>query len=802
MEGCTVKFYLIHHAHTDIGYTDRQEKIAWYHAKYLESVVDILRAAENDPRWEGFCWNVETFWMTEQFLYFSTAEYTADFWRYVREGKIGLSGSYLNGTDLTDEMLLRETLEKCRKTALEHGAVLTSAMTADINGYPWSYASVMSEAGIRYLLSAVHTHHGFHAAGKKQFPFFWEGPDGKKLLVWQSEHYHLGNEININQLSGQHGYMIRDGLPDTGLSDWELSKRRLFAYARQLKKEGFPFDFCPILVSGLRTDNSPPGPGIIEFVHRWNAENGGDIQMEMTTLDRFFAEVEQHAGIIPTYRGDWTDWWTDGVGSTPDAVSHYREAVRKYHICRNLDPDCAAVSGELMDAAREDLMLYAEHTWGFSSSVSQPADPMVNLLDMRKTLYAARAHEAVSRCVDALTAHLGETPMVIWKDYRLHAVNPNPVPVTDVAKLNLEILFSHTNFRLICEKDGQEAPYQISRVARGKQFNFLTKLEPGEHKVYRLEEIAPPEPPMIGMYGDYGADGVKDFAFDRLKDPDWACTPFEIVTPRLHVQWEVGRGITSVYDRALDRELIADPQETAFGPVYEVTPIRTDPCTERRSMGRNRKAVHTQRDFGKLSDVKVTDFGPLMSRVILTYELKGCRSAALILTAYRDLSRLDVVFRLHKESCLEPENVYLALPFARREAVLYADKTGGIFRPRIDQIPGTCTDYYGIQNAVAWLEKERALVIETPDVPLISMGTLLPHDIRLAGDPMQKNTDQVYSWVMNNFWETNFKVSLGGFHQYHYSLRLMDCAGPADVFAAARADNTGTLCFPSFDVKR
>jgi hypothetical protein len=155
-----MKFYLIHHAHTDVGYTDRQEKIAWNHAKYLESVVDILREAEKNPKWTGFCWNVETFWMLEQFLGRGNPAYIQDFWRFVREGKIGLSGSYLNGTDLTDETVLRETLEECRRTAKKQGIALKSAMTADINGYPWGFASILAGAGVRRLLSAVHTHHG------------------------------------------------------------------------------------------------------------------------------------------------------------------------------------------------------------------------------------------------------------------------------------------------------------------------------------------------------------------------------------------------------------------------------------------------------------------------------------------------------------------------------------------------------------------------------------------------------------------------------------------------------------------
>ena len=796
-----MKFYLIHHAHTDVGYTDRQEKIAWNHAKYLESVIDILRSAEKKEAWQGFCWNVEAFWMAEQLLRFSTPEYIEAFWQYVRDGKIGLSGSYLNCTDLMDDRVLRETLESCRETAEKNGVTLRSAMTADINGYPWGFASALADAGIRYLLSAVHTHHGYHAAGKKQFPFYWEGPDGKRLLVWQSEHYHLGNEMNIHQWSGQYGYMIHDGLPGTGLTNWELSKRRLFAYARQLQEDGFPFDFCPILVSGLCTDNSPPGPRIAEFMHRWNAENGDQIQLEMTTLDHFFAQVEKHAADLPVYRGDWTDWWADGVCSTPFPVAHYREAVRKFRLCRFMDPQCAVVSSELMKAARQDLMLYSEHTWGHSASVSDPAHPMVNLLDMRKTLYAARANEAASLCVDALTAHLGETPMVIWKDFRIHAVNPTPVPMTAPARVEFEILFNHRHFRLVNEKTGKPIPHQLVRTARGSQINFLPALQPGEHCVYRVEELPPAAPPMLGMYCNYGADGVQDLAFDRFQDPDWACTPFELITPHMHVRWEMDKGIVSIRDRQRDTELITDPGEGAFQPIYECTPIRTDPCTERRRMGRNRKAPHTHRDFGRLYDVEVTDFGPVLSRVILRYEVDGCQSADLILTAWRGQARLDVDFRLHKGSRLEPENLYLALPFARKDATLYADKTGCVFRPRIDQLPGACADYYALQNALAWVQNGRAIMIETADAPMIAMGTLLPHDIRLSGDPALKNTDRVYSWVMNNFWETNFKVSLGGFYTFHYTLRLLDSDSPAALFPLAQAENTGTLCFHSFDVE-
>ncbi len=794
-----MKFYLIHHAHTDIGYTDRQEKIQWNHARYLESVVDILRASENLIDWKNFCWNVECLWALEAFTARGRSDYQEDFWKYVSQGRIGLSGSYLNLTDLVDERVFREALEAALRIPDQRGVHVRCAMTADINGYPWGYVSAMADAGITCLLSAVHTHHGYNALGKKQIPFVWEGPDGKQMLVFQSEHYHLGNELNLHGASQKISYMIRDGLAETPISPDELRQTRLLAYARKLKEDGYPLDFAPILVSGMHTDNSPPGPAIIEFVHRWNRKHP-ELMLEMTTLDRFFQELERYRDTFPVYRGDWTDWWSDGVGSTPDAVRIYREAVRKYHICRNLDPrSTKGVREERMQSARRDLMLYSEHTWGYSSSVSQPAHPMVAMLDARKSMYATRAHEAVSMNLDDLCGAMGETPVVLWMDYRLHLVNPSPVPVRTIARTDMEILFTHEHFRLVREDTGASVPFQLLRVPRGWGFHILADLKPMEHVILRVEEIPPAPPPMLGMSSPYGAEGVRDFAHVRKEDPDWVLTPFEMITPFLHVRWERDRGITSILDRARGRELITREGDCAFLPVYERTPVEDNTCRVRGRMGRNRKAFNTLRDMGSLQDVKITVQGSLLSQVTLSFRLEGTRSAELILTGYRDLPRLDVDFRLHKDSVSDPENLYLTLPFSGEGRVLWADKTGCRFRPRIDQIPGTCCDFYALQNGLAWID-DQALVVETPDVPLISMGSLEAHDIRLCGDAELKNTDRVDSWVMNNFWETNFKADLGGFHQFHYSLRLMDTTDPEACFAQAEAENTGVLCFPSFDV--
>ena len=56
------QIYVIHHSHTDIGYTDLQEKIMYNHIDYIRSAVKMT---EEVPE---FRWNCETYYCVEKFL--------------------------------------------------------------------------------------------------------------------------------------------------------------------------------------------------------------------------------------------------------------------------------------------------------------------------------------------------------------------------------------------------------------------------------------------------------------------------------------------------------------------------------------------------------------------------------------------------------------------------------------------------------------------------------------------------------------------------------------------------------------
>ncbi|WP_303753705.1 glycoside hydrolase family 38 C-terminal domain-containing protein [Enterococcus sp. S86.2] len=787
------KIYVLHFSHTDVGYTDTQEKMKAHHVAFIKEVLDII-----DER-EDFKWNCETYWVVECFLKEASQKDVTRFIAAVKNGRIGLSGSYLNLTELVPEGVYREIMSDCKKQRDLLGIEAKSALTADINGYSWGFADILAEQNITNLMSCIHTHHGYHPMMKKQMPFWWESPKGKKVLVWNGDHYNLGNELGFAQASSFE-YTIQDGLTFSDLNQFDKSVLRIKTYVETIKEQGYEYPFVPISLSGNMTDNSPASTKIPDFIEEFN-QLDCDIELEMCTLDDFFDLLQAQDRIeIPTYKGDWTDWWADGIGSTPADIIQYRRAARNYNIVEKMDSERQLISDEMFKSARHDLMFYGEHTWGYSSSITEPYHPQVNNLDQWKRLYALKASETTTIMLEKVQQNLGETALSLRKELQFKAVNPHNRPVKEMLTIDLEHFYGHENFDVVDKETGEFVPFQISRYSRGPEMCIWLDMKEKEEKVFVLKEkekrLNSP-----GLKALTGIEGVDDLAWRRAEELMTGGTASieGIENNYLKIDFNKTSGIYSIYDKVRDIEYRDnDKPYGMFTPIYEVTPreMGEDYLFVRRNLGRNRKAFRTERSVGKLCDVKILENGDLYSRVELKYDLQGTGDCAVILTTYHLTPKMDIDLRLHKDSVWEPENVYLSLPFISKTT--YIDKCASIVRPRIDQLPGTCVDFYSIQNGLVFENDKSQILLSCQDTPLISMGTLDAHNIRLMGDDVS-NTAEVYSWVMNNFWETNFKASLGGFYQFHYEMEISDKKDVADSFEQLEAMNEGVLQFYTFE---
>ncbi|MBN2829321.1 MAG: glycoside hydrolase [Candidatus Cloacimonetes bacterium] len=757
--------YIINHSHTDIGYTELQHQIRAWHIDFIKQALQIIKQDKT------FVWNCEAFWAVEKFLQECGKPEREKFFKAVLNKNIGITAGYLNFNELIDESTLDNMIERAVSTSKKYGFEIDTAMTADINGVGWGFAQSMVKHGISNYFSCVHTHHGMWPVNRKQYPFKWIAPDGKELLVWNGEHYHFGNELGFAERAGS-SYTIKDDCDAHSVyyDQWKLAETRIPRYLKMLEDEGYEFDFVPVMVSGLRTDNSPPSAEIPKMIKRWNKQHNDICILEMITLCDFFSRVRISDVSIPSYKGDWPDWWSDGFASDPDGVKIYRQAQRTFELYRILDTDSINNDIDIYDK----LALYAEHTFSHSDSMSQPWSDPVKQISLIKRGYAVSAFEKACIQLRHKREELGETFLKFGRKPVFNLINPYSCDYKGEFRLFIgwfewNELKLNNGAAVIEPITGDIIPSQMRYVPGGVEYCIYLLLN--EKQELQLELVPHQNLPIrfVNSFYQRGTDGVSDIS-GQLKEN---FTTY-IETDYFRISWDYDWGINSWFNKQDTQELITG-EFGAFTPIYELTPVKDnrDINSVRGQMGRNRKGFNVERTIGKLKNAIIKSVGELWIEAELDYYCKGMEFYKVQIKLWKNVPEVDVKIVLHKESIWAPENLYIALPFTTGESEeLWIDKAGCIMRPMIDQLPGTLIDFYTVQTGFRLQSRKHGLSIGMPDTPILQLGSLEFGERELCRPGMTTSPGYQFAWVMNNYWETNFNASLGGFYEFNYSIAL------------------------------
>ena len=786
--------YILHHSHTDIGYTDLQERIIYNHIDYIKTAVNTAKEGyKTGSADKDFKWNCESYYCVERFLEEATEEEKQDFYAMVKSNNIGLSANYLNFNDLVD----KEILSKRTKEMVEHfkaqGIDVKVAMNADVNGVSLGTLDVFLDNGIEFLFTNIHTHHGMYPLYQNQKPYYWENKDGKRLLVFSGEHYNLGNALGL-VYNKNLNFMTKNyfGENEKQKAHIETLKDNIVSYLTSCEESGYKYDFIPTCVSGVFSDNAPPNPDIIRTIKAFNEAYGDDIHLEMVTLQEFYDKIKDRVKDAPVYKGDLNDWWANGVASTPYAVKHYKEAQRMYHLCERLDDHGKISKKEFVREAEDNLLLYAEHTWGHSATINNPYDTMVQNLDIRKTSYASKAHEASAKNLNRIAHSRGDKLRYYDLNGKIKAINASDRKGEKVVEFYIEV-WKYPGVKVICETSGQEMVTQLSSHPRGVLISFIDFFEAKEEKIYRFEEAAGKDEIINTRVAYIGAERVKDIVNDY--DPKSYKLPYQIENAYFKIAYEIGKGVTSFYNKVDHIEMLKQGDARFFTPIYENTKIRTNVYEERRRLGRNVRGLHAKKYIGDLTEVKVIDDGEIFTTIELFYELEGTYFSSVVIKMYNTLPKLEFKYKIAKKLSTDIESIYLPLTLNNLDAVLYIDKSDAIMRPGMDQIPGTCMEYYLTANGLIYESEENTILIQAKDAPLLYMGELKHHPILLCDNKEENNKRDVYSWIMNNTWETNFKMDLSGFAEFCYTLDLVKTTNAEQSFQTMKDNGYGVVTF-------
>jgi alpha-mannosidase len=113
----------------------------------------------------------------------------------------------------------------------------------------------------------------------------------------------------------------------------------------------------------------------------------------------------------------------------------------------------------------------------------------------------------------------------------------------------------------------------------------------------------------------------------------------------------------------------------------------------------------------------------------------------------------------------------------------------GILEPEINQLDGSCKDFNCVQHWVDISNGQTGITWTTNEAPLIEIGTLTNEELNNGYKVWKKKTtlsNTFYSYVMNNYWHTNYKADQEGKVTFHYSIF------PHNSFDAGEAARRGT----------
>lgn len=331
--------YITPLSHYDFGFVEPPDAVRERAARHID---EVIRVAEANP---NFKWTIESVWQVNEWLKRQKKptsvlpkdkEKIARLMNLIKFGRIALSMAW--GSMHTDfmgaEELNRLTYDYAtlRRT---YGVQSEFATMDDVPGHPTSIPSVLAGSGGKYLVTGANLFIGVStslAPGK--VPFYWQSPDGSKVLTWISQ--------------GKRGGYVE------ALTDFYLDPYSLDPYTDKT-----PFDMFNPELAGKRTPLQIQEIGVTELLNRynkagykydavmamyahdfieptdvinleravreWNAKHK-EVQLKIATPPEFLKYIEtKYSGQIPTFKGEWSGLWSEAKTQSPNisALARY-----------------------------------------------------------------------------------------------------------------------------------------------------------------------------------------------------------------------------------------------------------------------------------------------------------------------------------------------------------------------------------------------------------------------------------------------------------------------------------------------
>jgi alpha-mannosidase len=699
--------------HFDIGYSDRVANVlTFYRTTMIDRALDLIDKSTELPPEEQFIWTCPG-WVFDRVVEDwpgQTAERRQRLDRAVKSGRLV---AHALPFSVESELMWPEEFARGYAFADDSGRRYgiprrRGAKTSDLPSQSRALATGLAHGGIRFMHIGCNWPSGY-VHGLPPL-FWWEGPDGSRVLTMYSTIY--GTCTALWPWGGEGDPYIGHNL---------------------LLPTDWPYKTWPAII--VTSDNSgPPTLQAVRSLFAEALEKLPDVKVRMGTLDDIADAILAEKPELAVVRAETPDTWIHGCMSDPGGM----------RLARNVHPLIPAVEvlhtqlrqwgvqDEAHDAevakAFEQSLLYSEHTWGLGQSVDVYGQAFKEIPPGKfqkleaswedKTNYIRNAAEITSSMLETGLSAL--TQAVDVEGSRVVVYNPLPWPRSGIVEI-----------------DGTA---------------FLAKDVPA------LGYRAYPPPPNIAPQPLSGDTLENEFIRVRL-DPVRGVIA-SLVEKRTGREWvdesaEVGLGqyLNERFESSQTEDYCRAYQQGRWGD--HLHPGMYKPGLP--------PGVRYRRASGSHGSLSIVKHGQTLTGVL---EMSADLNNHLPATALRATLREGVVF-LDVEVTIKdkakdnwPEADWLCLPFRLNSPQFCVARTLGVMDPARDIMPGSNRHLYAVGAGLTITGSDGASVSLCPiDHPLVSLDT--PGIWKFSLDFAPKKP-VVFLNLYNNQWNTNYRYWYSG----------------------------------------
>ncbi|GAA1963904.1 hypothetical protein [Microbacterium deminutum] len=823
--------HLVHHSHLDIGYTDPQPRVLREQVSFLDTALEHVEHSAAGPAERQFKWVVEsmhTFRLWEK----HRSQRTIDrFMEQVHQGNIELTAAPYNmATEAASTSELHELFRHTRDVRRRYGLEIPVAMQTDVPGVVSGFVDALADNKVRYL-SVAHNWAGRSAPhlrdGEDMPQLFWlRANSGERVLTWMTDSghglaYQEGTFIGFSQSYDMVDDLFPLYMSSLETNPWPFDEKAFgFGLSKATwSREPYPHDIVHFRVQGRLADNAPANRRIAEVIADWN-DKWAFPRLAMSTNEAFFTQAEGKLGDqLPTFRGDWHNWWADGAGSSARGMQLVREAQNRLSQVETLSTLLPEAPGTVVEestrAAWAGIALFDEHTWGAADPWTWGDTGMMSQEDQWHWKFSKvqQAQDEVLLLEDDIAirlaeqlGHPGDAEASIWVvNTHAHARAGEVTVFMPESVLANEAVIALKDARTGEPLPHREVP-QTNPYHReaGRWLVFQAPEVPGlghgrirVHATGRLDT----RPAYNAWNPDFdvpvtpGVVGGAPIGTGELSE-DGRCAVLE--NEHLKVSVDIARGtICEILLKSEGRDLVNSNSVFGFNAyVYDIygTAPKVNHMSGHSLVLDDEITLLTSRVVN--TGAYAAEYGSDGLGQWLTYRTR-CGEQEIItrLDLHAGSDVLRISNRIKKAATLTKEAGFFAFPFDIHDPTVRSEVSGSVIGTDIEHVPGAAHYMHAVRHWASLSSGDGSASLAIVDAPLVQVADIALPYLPFPATLPKAEPATVFSWVHNNQWDTNYPVQQGLDMEFRYAVSG-SAASSANEASARAAEVAGSVVQP------